>query len=138
MRRLDVDALFSGSIDPFSPVLSAWKYQRVNFIAVYDADFKVGVGWRVWNWQPLFGLRVSESHAACPRVSQLALMLEPSTGAFTTELINFVSQVKHASLEIDDHQVIGWVLEQSFGEFFFQRLLAPLQVRNMVWLWHDP
>jgi hypothetical protein len=47
MRRLDVDALLRGSIDPFIAVLSARKCQRVNFMTVNDADLKVGVGWRV-------------------------------------------------------------------------------------------
>jgi hypothetical protein len=47
MRWLNVDALLRGSIDPFVAVLAAWKNQRVNFMTVHDADFKVGVGWRV-------------------------------------------------------------------------------------------
>jgi hypothetical protein len=44
MRWLDVDALLCGSINPFIAVPAAWKNQRVNFMAVHDADFKVGVG----------------------------------------------------------------------------------------------
>jgi hypothetical protein len=47
MRWLDVDALLRGSINPFIAVSAAWKYQRVNFMAVHDADFKVGVGRRI-------------------------------------------------------------------------------------------
>jgi hypothetical protein len=55
---------------------------------------------------------------------------------FMTEPINLVSQMKNASLEIGNHQVVSRVLEQSFGEFFFQRSLAPLQIPDMVRLHH--
>jgi len=54
------------------------------------------------------------------------------------ESIDFVSQMKHASLEIDDHQVVSRVPEQGFGELFFQRPLALFQIRNIVGLRHDP
>ena len=47
MRWLNVDVLLRGSIDPFVAFFAAWKNQRVNFMTVDDADFKVGVGWRI-------------------------------------------------------------------------------------------
>jgi hypothetical protein len=61
---------------------------------------------------------------------------DTATRGFMTEPINLISQVKNASLEIGDHQVIGRVLEQSCGELFFQCSLAPLQIANMMRLCH--
>jgi hypothetical protein len=62
---------------------------------------------------------------------------ESVTSRFMTEPINLVSQVKYASLEIGNHQVINRVLEQSFGELFLQHPLALLQIPDMVGLRHE-
>jgi hypothetical protein len=56
MRRHNVDALFRLGINPISFVSADWKYQCMDSsAAVYDAHFKIGVGWCNRHWQPFFG-----------------------------------------------------------------------------------
>ena len=54
MRRLNVDLLFIGSIDPLVPAFAARVRQRQDdSVIVHDTDFEVSaVGWRNGNGQP--------------------------------------------------------------------------------------
>ena len=47
VRPLDIEALFRHSIEPAGFIFVAWELQCVeNAVKIYDADFKVCVGWR--------------------------------------------------------------------------------------------
>lgn len=48
------------------------------------------------------------------------------------EPFEFVSQVQHAALEIDDHQVIGRGLSQSLGDLIFEGFVPPFKMSNMI------
>jgi hypothetical protein len=56
---------------------------------------------------------------------------------FKMEPLEFVSEMQHAALEINDHQVISRAMKQSFGNLIFNGFLPPFQINNMVWFCHD-
>ena len=43
---------------------------------------------------------------------------------FMMEPFKFVSELQHATLEINDHQVISRAMEQSFANLIFEGLVA--------------
>ena len=46
MRRLDIEALLRHSIEPADFIFVAREFQCVeNAVKIYDADFKICVGW---------------------------------------------------------------------------------------------
>jgi hypothetical protein len=60
MRRLDIEALFRHSIEPAGFIFVARELQCVqNAVKIYDANFKVCIGWRTRNRQPFFGQRMN-------------------------------------------------------------------------------
>ena len=56
------------------------------------------------------------------------LMLEP---------FEFVPEMQHAELEIEDHRIIGLAMQQRVGNLVFERFLPPFKISNMVWFCHD-
>lgn len=53
-----------------------------------------------------------------------------------TKLFQFVPEIQHAALEINDHQVISRAMEQSFGNLIFEGFLPSFKISNMVWFQH--
>jgi len=49
-----------------------------------------------------------------------------------TEPFEFVSEMQHAELEINDHRVISRAMKQRFRNLIFERLLPPFQIRYMI------
>jgi hypothetical protein len=63
MRRLDIEALFRHSIEPAGTIFVARELQCVQkAVKIYDANFKVCIGWRTRNRQPFFGQRMNTRH----------------------------------------------------------------------------
>ncbi len=56
------------------------------------------------------------------------LMMEP---------LEFVSQVQHAALEINDHHVIRRRVTQSISNLLFEGFVPPFKISNMVRFRHD-
>jgi hypothetical protein len=54
-----------------------------------------------------------------------------------TEPLEFVSQMQHAALEIDDHQVIRRRVSQSLIYLLFEGFLPPFKMNNMIRFCHD-
>ena len=54
-----------------------------------------------------------------------------------TEPLEFVSQMQHAALEINDHQVIRGRVSQSLSDLFFEGFVPPFKISNMVRSRHD-
>ena len=59
---------------------------------------------------------------------------------FRTEAFEFecelVSQMQHAALQINDHQVIRRRISQSFSDLVFEGLVPSFKISNMIWF-HD-
>ena len=53
-----------------------------------------------------------------------------------TKFFQFVPEIQHAALEINDHQVISRAMEQSFGNLIFEGFLPSFKISNMVWFQH--
>ncbi len=49
-----------------------------------------------------------------------------------TEPFEFVSQMQHAALEIDDHQVVRRRMSQSLSDLIFEGFVPPFKMSNMV------
>jgi hypothetical protein len=49
---------------------------------------------------------------------------------------DFISDVQHAPLEINNHQVISRALEQCFLDLMFERSMPPFKIKNKVWFRH--
>jgi hypothetical protein len=47
-----------------------------------------------------------------------------------TEPLEFVSQMQHAALEINDHQVIRGRVSQSLSDLFFEGFVPPFKISN--------
>ncbi len=54
-----------------------------------------------------------------------------------TEPLEFVSQVQHAALEINDHQVIRRRVSQSVSNLLLEGFVPPFKISNMVRFCHD-
>ena len=54
-----------------------------------------------------------------------------------TEPLEFVSQMQHAALEINDHQVIRGRVSQSLSDLFFEGFVPPFKISNMVRSRHE-
>ena len=53
-------------------------------------------------------------------------------------LFEFVSEVQHTSLQINDHQVISRGMSKSSSDLFFESFVPPFKVSNMMGLGHVP
>ena len=56
---------------------------------------------------------------------------------FMLEAFEFVPEMQHSELEIQDHRIIGLAMRQRFGDLVFERSLPPFKISNMVWFCHD-
>jgi len=52
------------------------------------------------------------------------------------EPLKFIAKVEQTTLEVTDHGVVGRAKQQSIGNFLFNRLESPLEIEDMVGLWH--
>ncbi len=51
-------------------------------------------------------------------------------------VIEFVPQMQHAPLQINDHQVIRRRTSESLSDFFFEGFVPPLKISNVSGLRH--
>jgi hypothetical protein len=74
---------------------------------------------------------------SCPMLGKASALVQASACRhFMLKPIKFISENQPAALEIGNQQVITRVLEQSFGELFFERQLSPFKIRTMIWFRH--
>ena len=68
------------------------------------------------------------------------LRVDSVRNRFRTEAFEFecelISQMQHAALEIDDHQVIRRRISQSFSDLVFEGLVPSFKISNMI-RFHD-
>jgi hypothetical protein len=65
------------------------------------------------------------------------LMQASIRNCFITKPFDLFFEMQHAALEIGDHWVVRWEMRQSASNLFFEHLLPPFEIKNVIWFCHD-
>jgi hypothetical protein len=72
------------------------------------------------------------------RAAAAKALVQPSIrNRFITKMLNFLSKMQYAALDISDHRIIGRAMQQSASDLLFEHLLPPFKIKNMVWFRHN-
>jgi len=64
--------------------------------------------------------------------------LAPTRKRMMTEPLEFILEMQHAALEVGDHRVVGWIMQQRFRNLVLETVLPAFKIRDMIRFPHRP